>query len=117
MKREIIGVEPLSTYLERWNGSNFGCDPPRRHDLRFGFLPFDPETGEVIEASIERQTELVLEQMEVMPGNCRVVARSSAEGVIPTPQRLTRGIPKRSRMIHRMASRRMLAMRCTASIA
>ena len=30
-----------------------------------GFPPFDPETGKVIEAPIERQAELVLEQMKL----------------------------------------------------
>jgi len=28
MKREIIRVEPLSTYLENWKGADIGCDPP-----------------------------------------------------------------------------------------
>jgi 2-iminobutanoate/2-iminopropanoate deaminase len=28
-----------------------------------GLPPFDPDTGEVVDAPIERQTELVLEQM------------------------------------------------------
>jgi enamine deaminase RidA (YjgF/YER057c/UK114 family) len=30
-----------------------------------GFPPFDPDTTKVIEAPIERQTELVLEQMKL----------------------------------------------------
>ena len=30
-----------------------------------GFPPFDPETGEVLPVTIERQTEIVLEQMKL----------------------------------------------------
>jgi 2-iminobutanoate/2-iminopropanoate deaminase len=39
---------------------------------------FDPETGNVIEAPIERQTELVLEQMKL----CIETAGSSLENVL-----------------------------------
>jgi 2-iminobutanoate/2-iminopropanoate deaminase len=40
--------------------------------------PFDPDTGKVIEAPIERQTELVLEQMKL----CLETAGSSLENVL-----------------------------------
>jgi 2-iminobutanoate/2-iminopropanoate deaminase len=65
MKREIIRVEPLSTYLERWKAPTSAVT--RHGGLIFvsGFPPFDPATGEVIDATIERQTELVLEQMKL----------------------------------------------------
>ena len=44
-----------------------------------GFPPFDPDTGEVVQgASIERQTELVLEQMKL----CRQTAGSSLDNVL-----------------------------------
>ncbi|HEX4182036.1 MAG TPA: RidA family protein, partial [Caulobacteraceae bacterium] len=43
-----------------------------------GFPPFDPETGEVVDAPIERQTELVLEQMRL----CLETAGSSLAEVL-----------------------------------
>ena len=59
-------------------GADLGRHPKRRHDLRSGFPPFDPDTGRVAEASIERQTELVLEQMRL----CLETAGSSLENVL-----------------------------------
>jgi 2-iminobutanoate/2-iminopropanoate deaminase len=43
-----------------------------------GFPPFDPETGDVIDGSIERQTELVMEQMKL----CVETAGSSMDGIL-----------------------------------
>ena len=65
MKRQIIRVEPLSTYLERWKAPTSAVT--RAGDMIYvsGFPPFDPETGEVVNAPIERQTELVMEQMKL----------------------------------------------------
>jgi 2-iminobutanoate/2-iminopropanoate deaminase len=56
MKREIIRVERLSTYLENWKAPTSGVT--RCDDTIYvsGFPPFDPATGTVIEAPIERQT-------------------------------------------------------------
>ncbi len=78
MKREIIRVEPLSTYLENWKAPTSAVT--RCGELVFvsGFPPFDPDTGMVIEASIERQTELVLEQMKL----CLETAGSSLANVL-----------------------------------
>lgn len=79
MKREIIRVEPLSTYLENWKAPTSAVT--RAGDMIFvsGFPPFDPETGKVIEhAAIERQTELVLEQLKL----CVEAAGSSMEHVL-----------------------------------
>lgn len=78
MKREVIRVEPLSTYLER-------VKAPTSPATRFGdtvyvsgFPPFDPETGQIAETTIERQTELVLEQMKL----CLEAAGASMRSVL-----------------------------------
>jgi 2-iminobutanoate/2-iminopropanoate deaminase len=78
MKREIIRVEPLSTYLERWKAPTSAVT--RNGDTVYvsGFPPFDRETGEVVEAPIERQTEIVLDQMKL----CLETAGSSLENVL-----------------------------------
>jgi 2-iminobutanoate/2-iminopropanoate deaminase len=64
MEREIIPV-PLSTFLERWKAPTSVVT--RHGDTVYvsGLPPFDPDTGEVANAPIERQTELVLEQMKL----------------------------------------------------
>ena len=78
MKREIIRVEPLSTWLERWKAPTSAVT--RHGDTVYvsGFPPFDPESGEVVNAPIERQTELVLAQMKL----CLETAGSSLENVL-----------------------------------
>jgi 2-iminobutanoate/2-iminopropanoate deaminase len=65
MKREVIRAEPLSTYLERWRAPRSAVT--RHGDTIYvsGFPPFDPATGEVVNAPIERQTELVMEQLKL----------------------------------------------------
>ena len=62
MKREVIRVEPLSSWLERWKAPTSAVT--RHGDTIYlsGFPPFDPDTDEIVDAPIERQTELVLEQ-------------------------------------------------------
>jgi len=78
MKREVIRVEPLSTYLERWKAPTSAVT--RHGDTIYvsGFPPFDPETGEIVNAPIERQTELVLEQLKL----CVETAGSSLDNVL-----------------------------------
>jgi 2-iminobutanoate/2-iminopropanoate deaminase len=78
MKREIIRVEPLSTYLERVKAPTSAVT--RHGDTIYvsGFPPFDPATGEIVDAPIERQTELVLEQMKL----CLETAGSSLQNVL-----------------------------------
>lgn len=79
MKREIIRVEPLSTYLERWKAPTSAVTRHGETVYVSGFPPFDPATGEVIvDASIERQTELVLDQMRA----CLEAAGSSLRHVL-----------------------------------
>ena len=78
MKREIIRVEPLSTWLENWKAPTSAVTRCGDTIYVSGFPPFDPETGEVVNAPIERQTELVLEQMKL----CLETAGSSLENVL-----------------------------------
>ncbi len=78
MAREIIRVEPLSTYFER---SKAPTSAVTRHaDTIYvsGFPPFERATGEVVDTPIERQTELVLEQMKL----CLEIAGSSRDKVL-----------------------------------
>jgi 2-iminobutanoate/2-iminopropanoate deaminase len=78
MNREIIRVEPISTYLENWKAP--ASVVTRAGDTIYvsGLPPFDPETGEVIDAPIERQTELILEQLKL----CVETAGSSLDKVL-----------------------------------
>ena len=78
MKREVIRVEPLTGWLERWNAPTSVVT--RHGDTIYvsGLPPFDPDTGEVVDASIERQTELVLQQLKL----CVETAGSSLENVL-----------------------------------
>jgi 2-iminobutanoate/2-iminopropanoate deaminase len=78
VKREIIRVEPLSTYLERWKAPTSAVTRCGDTIYVSGFPPFDPETGTVIAMPLERQTELVLEQMKL----CVETAGSSMEHVL-----------------------------------
>jgi 2-iminobutanoate/2-iminopropanoate deaminase len=78
MNREIIRVEPIATYLENWQAP--ASVVTRAGDTAYvsALPPFDPETGEVVDAPIERHTELVLEQLKL----CVESAGSSLDKVL-----------------------------------
>src|SRR6202045_2088185 len=75
MKREIIRVEPLATYLEKYKAP--ASMVTRHGDTIYvsGCPPFDPKTGEIFRGPIERQTEIVLDQLKL----CVETAGSSLE--------------------------------------
>ena len=75
MKREIIRVEPLASYLEKYKAPT--STVTWRADTIYvtGAPPFEPDTREICVGPIERQTELVLEQLKL----CVETAGSSLE--------------------------------------
>lgn len=78
MKREIIRIEPLDTYLEKYKAPASAVT--RYGDLIYlsGSPPFDPKTGEIFKGAIERQAEIVLDQLKL----CVETAGSSLENIL-----------------------------------
>ena len=65
MKREVVRVEPISSYLERWKAPASAVTRAGNMIFVSGLPPFDPDTGEILPVTIERQTELVLAQLKL----------------------------------------------------
>jgi 2-iminobutanoate/2-iminopropanoate deaminase len=78
MKREIIRVEPLATFLDKYKAP--ASMVTRHGDMIYvsGAPPFDPASGEIFKGAIERQAEIVLEQMKL----CVETAGSSLDNVL-----------------------------------
>ena len=78
MKKEIIRVEPLATFLERYKAPTSTVTWHGNTVYVTGAPPFDPETGEIFSGPIERQAEIVLQQLKT----CIEAAGSTMEDVL-----------------------------------
>ncbi|MBR0782585.1 RidA family protein [Bradyrhizobium iriomotense] len=78
MKREALRVEPISSFLDRWKAPTSPVTRAGNMIFVAGLPPFDPETGEIVAAPIERQSELVMEQMKL----CLETAGASLDNVM-----------------------------------
>jgi 2-iminobutanoate/2-iminopropanoate deaminase len=78
MKREVVRVEPISSYLERWKAPASAVTRAGNMIFVSGLPPFDPDTGEILPVPIERQTELVLAQLK----RCLEAAGASLDNVM-----------------------------------
>jgi 2-iminobutanoate/2-iminopropanoate deaminase len=76
--KEVIRVEPLATYLEKWKAPT--STVVKHNDTIYvtGAPPFEPGTGEIFGGDIKRQAELVLEQLKT----CVEAAGSSLDSVL-----------------------------------
>jgi 2-iminobutanoate/2-iminopropanoate deaminase len=78
MKREVIRVEPISSWLERWKAPASAVTRAGNMIFVSGLPPFDPVTGEMKPMPIEWQAERVMEQMK----QCLEAAGASLDNVM-----------------------------------
>lgn len=79
MKREVVRVEPISTWLERWKAPASVVTCAGNMVFVSGLPPFDPSTGEIAAgAPIELQSVLVMEQLKL----CLATAGASLDNVM-----------------------------------
>lgn len=78
MKREALRVEPISTFLDRRNAPVSPVTRAGNMIFVAGLPPFDPATGEIAQMPIERQSEIVMEQMKL----CLQTAGASLDNVM-----------------------------------
>jgi enamine deaminase RidA (YjgF/YER057c/UK114 family) len=78
MKREALRVEPVSTFLDRRQAPVSPVTRAGNMIFVAGLPPFDPETGEIADVPIERQSELIMEQMKL----CLQTAGASLDNVM-----------------------------------
>ena len=78
LPRKGFRVEPISTYLDRWRAPIVPVVRAGGTVYVSGLPPFDPETGDILPVPIERQTELVLDQMRL----CLEAAGTSLRNVL-----------------------------------
>jgi 2-iminobutanoate/2-iminopropanoate deaminase len=78
MKREALRVEPISSFLDRVKAPTSPVTRAGNMIFVAGLPPFDPDTGEIGGMGIERQSELIMEQMKL----CLQAAGASLDNVM-----------------------------------
>ncbi|WP_298242007.1 RidA family protein [uncultured Bradyrhizobium sp.] len=78
MKREALRVEPISTFLDRVKAPTSPVTRAGNMIFVAGLPPFDPDTGEIGGMAIERQSEIVMQQMK----RCLQAAGASLDNVM-----------------------------------
>ena len=78
MKREALRVEPISSFLDRVKAPTSPVTRAGNMIFVAGLPPFDPETGEIGGMGIEKQSEVIMEQMKL----CLQTAGASLDNVM-----------------------------------
>ncbi|MGL9616876.1 RidA family protein [Bradyrhizobium sp. U531] len=78
MKREALRVEPISSFLDRVKAPTSPVTRAGNMIFVAGLPPFDPKTGEIGGMTIERQSEIIMEQMKL----CLQAAGASLDNVM-----------------------------------